>query len=335
MESVDVIIVTYGSAALIPSCLASLWQSDRVSRVVVVDNASDDGSAEAARRAGAAVVIQNDCNLGFARAVNIGLAEVADDLVLLLNPDARLSAEALTVLCEDFAADPAVAVAGPLLRADDCSVTAGAGRTATLAGRVGQCVPVVGRSRRLRPEYALPRDPGALGRPVDVGYLYGAAMLVDRRFLTACGGLDERFFLFAEDEDLCRRARAAGSRVLLDGRAVAEHVGGASCPDVPLTEAQRLFSTWRLFEKWEGRSHAAVYHRGIQLAFAARAAAAALDPAGRGAVRCTSRLFDEAVRTGVDPLVASGAGWIPPSGTAAASGPSTGAGAGHSERSPQ
>ena len=121
MESVDVIIVTYGSAALIPSCLASLRQSDRVSRVVVVDNASDDGSAEAARRAGAAVVIQNDRNLGFARAVNIGLAEVADELVLLLNPDARLSAQALTVLCEDFAADPAVAVAGPLLRADDGS----------------------------------------------------------------------------------------------------------------------------------------------------------------------------------------------------------------------
>ena len=326
MESVDVITVTYGSAALIPSCLASLRQSDRVSRVVVVDNASDDGSAEAAQRTGAAVVIQNDRNLGFARAVNIGLGAAGGEagsarLVLLLNPDARLSPEALTTLCEDFAADPAVAVAGPLLRADDGSLTAGAGRTATLAGRVGQCVPVVGRARRLQPEYALPRDTGALGRPVDVGYLYGAAMLVDRRFLTACGGLDERFFLFAEDEDLCRQARRAGRRVLLDGRAVAGHVGGASCLDAPLTEAQRLFSTWRLFEKWDGRSQAAAYHRGILAAFTARAAAAALDPAAREAVRCTARLFDRAVRTGVDPLVASGTGWIPPAGLATAPAP--------------
>ncbi len=334
MESVDVIIVTYGSGGLIPSCLASLRQSDRVSRVVVVDNASDDGSAEAARRAGAAIVIQNDHNVGFARAVNIGLAEVAADLVLLLNPDARLSPEALTALCEDFEADPAVAVAGPLLRADDGYVTTGAGRTATLASRVGQCVPVVGRSRRLRPDYALPRDPSALGRAVEVGYLYGAAMLVDRRLLAACGGLDERFFLFAEDEDLCRRARAAGRRVLLDGRAVAEHVGGASCPDAPLTEAQRLFSTWRLFEKWGGRLRAAVYHRGILAAFTARAAAAMLDPAARAAVRSTANLFDEAVRTSVDPLVASGAGWIPQTGPAAASRPGTNADTGRFGRGP-
>src|SRR5690606_27038519 len=116
-------------------------------------------------------------------------------------------------------------------------------------------------------------------------YVYGAAMLVDRRFLTACGGLDERFFLFAEDEDLCRQARAAGRRVVLDGRAVAGHAGGASCPEEPLTEAQRLFSTWRLLEKWDGPRAAAAYRRGIVAAFAARAAAAANDAARRGDIR--------------------------------------------------
>ena len=146
-----------------------------------------------------------------------------------------------------------MAVAGPLLRDEDGVLTAGAGRAATLVTRVGQCVPLVGRARRLRPDYAVPREPSERSGPVDVGYLYGAAMLVDRRFLGACGGLDERFFLFAEDEDLCRQARMAGRRVVLDGRAEAAHVGGASCADGPLIEAQRLFSTWRLFQKWGGR----------------------------------------------------------------------------------
>jgi GT2 family glycosyltransferase len=303
--------------------------SARVSTVVVVDNGSTDGSAEVARRAGADVVIENGRNLGFARAVNVGLAEVGGaaapaELVLLLNPDARLSPHALELLCADLETDPSAAVAGPLLRDETGVLSAGAGRTATLFTRVGQCVPVLGGTRRLRPEYDVPREPAERAGAVDVGYLYGAAMLVDRRFLAACGGLDERFFLFAEDEDLCRQARAAGRRVVLDGRAEALHVGGASCSDGPLIEAQRLFSTWRLFAKWDGRRSAATYHRGILAAFAARGAAAALDPAAHEGIRRTARLFDEAVRAAVDPLVTHGDGVAPAAGATggSASGPS-------------
>jgi len=322
MRSVDAIIVTYGSARLIPSCMASLAESDDVSTVVVVDNASSDGSADAARAAGAEVVVENRRNLGFARAVNLGLAAAGGEadpagLVLLLNPDARLKPEALGTLCEAFEADPSVAVAGPLLRTEDGTLTSGAARAATLFTGVGQCVPLLGRSRRLRPGYRLPDDPGVLRTTVGVGYLFGAAMLVDRRFLTACGGLDERFFLFAEDEDVCRQARAAGRRVVLVGRAEATHVGGASYTDGPLTEAQRLFSTWRLFEKWDGRGRAARYHRGVVAAFAARVAAAALHAEAREGIRRTAGLFDEAVRSGVDPLVAAGTGCAPPSGAGA------------------
>ncbi len=213
MSSIDVIIVTYGSARLIPSCLASLAQSDEVSRVVVVDNASSDGSAEAARRAGADRVIANSCNLGFARAVNTGLAGAGGEAgpaghVLLLNPDALLGKEALRALRAAFEADPSVAVAGPLLRAEDGTLTAGAARTATLP-HTGGSVRAGGRPVS---SPAAGVQPAArhrlLRRTVDVGYLFGAAVLVDRRFLTACGGLDERYFLFAEDEDLSgRRAR--------------------------------------------------------------------------------------------------------------------------------
>jgi hypothetical protein len=313
MRRVDVIIVTYGSAGLIPSCLAAPAASARLSTVVVVDNGSADGSAETARRAGADVVIENGRNLGFARAVNVGLeaaggAAAPAELVLLLNPDAHVSPEALELLCGDLETDPTIAIAGPLLRDELGVLTAGAGRTATLVGRVGQCVPLVGRTRRLQPEYAVPSDPADRAGPVDVGYLYGAAMLVDRRFLAACGGLDERFFLFAEDEDLCRQARRAGRRVVLDGRAEAAHTGGASCSDGPLIEAQRLFSTWRLFEKWGGRRRAAAYRRGVLAAFGARAAAAALDHEARAGIRRVARLFDQAVSAGVDPLVAFGDG---------------------------
>jgi GT2 family glycosyltransferase len=142
-------------------------------------------------------------------------------------------------------------------------------------------------------------------------------MLLDRPFLQACRGLDARYFLFSEDEDICRQARRAGRRVLLEGRAAVAHVGGASCVDEPLIEAQRLFSIWRFYEKWDGRRAAATYHRGTLLAFGARAAVAALDAAARSRIMRTARLFDDAVRSGVDPLVARTQHPSAPKGTTA------------------
>jgi N-acetylglucosaminyl-diphospho-decaprenol L-rhamnosyltransferase len=307
LMQVDVIIVTYDSVRQVPMCLGPLVDNDRVSEIVVVDNGSVDGSAEAARQSGASIVVVNEANLGFARAVNIGLRSTSAELVLLLNPDASVDADTLGLLSRDLEADPSVAMVGPLLRDETGALSAGAARAATLSRRIGECVPLIGRVSGVQAEYTLPRDPGVLGKAIDVGYVYGAAMLVDRRFFLECGGLDERFFLFAEDEDLCRQARRSGRRVLLDGRALAEHARGANCPSVPLTEAQRLFSSWRLFQKWAGRARAAAYHYGIRAAFSLRAAAA-LDPGVRADIILAACLFDEAVRTNTDPLVRVGAG---------------------------
>ncbi len=265
------ILVTYNSAAELRGCLTTVRPAPELARVIVVDNASADGSAQEARTHGADVVIENSENEGFARAVNRGLREATAEQVLLLNPDARVAPHPLARLCLTLATEPTAAVVAPLLRRGG-RVTAGAGRQSTAARRVALCVPVAGRSAFARSEYDLPAQSRNLSRAVDVGYVYGAAMLLDRGFLTDAGGLDERFFLFAEDEDLCRRARAAGRRVLLEGRAVADHVGGANCPDPAATEAQRLFSTWLLLQKWNGRRAAATYHRGVLSAFRVRQA---------------------------------------------------------------
>ncbi len=317
MTSVDAIIVTYESSRHVGAAIAGLRAADEVGRVIVVDNASRDRSVAAARQAGADIVRQNDRNVGFARAVDIGLRDTRGDFVLLHNPDARLAADALSRLCVTLRREPGAAIAAPLLRHDG-RLSTGAGRSATVVRRVGLCIPLVGRAPRFRPEYAPPADRSAVARVVDVDYVFGAAMLLDRAFFAAAGGLDERFFLFAEDEDICRRAHAAGRRVLLDGGAVADHIGGASCADGAAMEAQRLFSTYRLLDKWDGPGRAAAYHRGILAAFRLRVAtarvAAGIDgrrPAGHGApagrptpadLRRTLRLFDAAVRTGVDPL---------------------------------
>ena len=97
--------------------------------------------------------------------------------------------------------------------------------------------------------------------PVD--YLWGAALLVRRRFLDDIGGLDERFFLYSEDEDLGREAQARGYLSLLVPRARATHVGGASTPDAALALARAIAANALLLEKWQGRRAARLYRRGI------------------------------------------------------------------------
>lgn len=294
--------------------MRSVRAAAAVGRVIVVDNTSDDGSVSAAHAAGADVVVENGSNLGFARAVNTGLKGSTADLVLLLNPDAELGPKSLASMCGTLHREPGAVIVAPLLRGAGGAVTAGAGRFATLPRRVGLCVPVVGRARYFSPQYHLCPAALSAGAALEVDYVYGAAMLIDGAFLRQASGLDERFFLFAEDEDICRQARAAGRRVLLDTRAVAAHVGGASCGDEALTEAQRLYSTYLLFDKWRGSRAAAAYHAGIVSASWLRVgeARAGRRPDAAVDIARMSAAFDDAVRRGVQPLLATRPAAAPP-----------------------
>jgi N-acetylglucosaminyl-diphospho-decaprenol L-rhamnosyltransferase len=270
----------------------------------VVDNASTDGSADAARRAGADLVVENRANIGFAGAVNVGLRSAAAEYVLLLNPDALVGDQALSSLHRTLSASPSAVIAAPLLRDPSGSLMCGAGRFATVLRRVGMCIPAVGRASYFAPQYPLPRRAPADDGPLQVDYVYGAAMLVERAFFVRTHGLDGRFFLFAEDEDICRLARAAGQDVLLDTWAVADHIGGASCGDVARTEAQRLYSTHRLFLKWEGPRAAAAYRLGVLTATRLRILASRLERNGPGAA-CLQRMLahlQTAFATAADPL---------------------------------
>jgi N-acetylglucosaminyl-diphospho-decaprenol L-rhamnosyltransferase len=296
---VDIVIVTYNSAATVGAAIESLAGSPLVKSIVVVDNGSGDGSATAARSAGATQVIENTGNPGFAVGVNQGLSHCAADHVLLLNPDARLDHSALDDLRSKLRTTPRAAVVAPLLRDHAGNVTTGSGRFATLTRRIGLCLPLIGRHPHFSPTYRLTPEQLAAGRCLDVDYAYGAALLVDRGFLDQTGGLDERYFLFCEDEDLCRQAHAAGRRVLLDLDAIGDHTGGASCGDPADTEARRLFATYLLFSKWRGARAATLYRTGITLALWLRQGAVWLerDREGRRSVQWERRRFAEAVRT--------------------------------------
>lgn len=270
---VDVVIVTYNSEDHIGDAVRSLLACPQIGSIIVVDNASTDASARLGREAGAHRVIMNLTNAGFAAAVNRGLAEVSGDRVLLFNPDARIDATTLSALEAALDETPQRVVAAPVLVGDDGVVTTGAARFVGAPTRVAQCLPLVGRLPVFSTQYSTSRLRLQTGVVTPVDSVWGAVMLVDTDFLREMGGLDERFFLFFEDEDLCRRAHATGRSVVLVGGAPARHAGGASSTDAALREARRLFAAWQLVEKWQTRAKADGFRRGVKFAFRLRAAA--------------------------------------------------------------
>lgn len=226
MSPVDVVVVGYRCRDLLLSCCAALAQAGDV-RVIVVDNASGDGSGEAVRAAFPSVkVIENSHNEGFARAVNRGAACGDGDSVLLLNPDARIDRGSLERLARTLADDATIGAIGPRIHAPDGALELSVDRTMSLgndvwirllellyAGGHGPAAPLVRRT------YARARD---------VRSLSAACLLARRAALQQVGGLDERFFLYAEDVDLCLRLRRAGWRLRYEPAAEATHVRGVS-----------------------------------------------------------------------------------------------------------
>jgi N-acetylglucosaminyl-diphospho-decaprenol L-rhamnosyltransferase len=269
---IDTIIVTYGSGATVSAALSSVLQCGRVTRTIVVDNASGDGTPDASRAAGASLVIENDRNVGFAAAVNRGLQESTAGYVLLLNPDASIDATSLELLAAALDADPQAVMAGPLLIAPDGRIELGARRFSTVLNRLVWYLPLPWRPQWSTPQYRHTADLLRRSAPQPVDYLWGAALLIRRGFLDDIGGLDERFFLYSEDEDLGRQARARGCRTLLVPRARAHHVGGTSTPDPALAQARVIAANAQLLEKWEGARAARWFRRCIGPALSFRAA---------------------------------------------------------------
>jgi glycosyltransferase involved in cell wall biosynthesis len=209
----DVVVVSHESEGLLGEALDALPCD---ARVVVVDNRSLDQSVEVARAHGAAVVV-NEVNAGFGTAANQGAAVGDAELVLFLNPDARIEVEDLRRVVQHLDAHPGTAVAGPRLAHGDGSFQRG--RWPYPTARESWRWALGGR--RCRP---LPDDDGGPRG----GFVVGACLLVRRAAFEAIGGFDARYWLYAEETDLCWRLHQAGYGVDLVAEASARHVGGAS-----------------------------------------------------------------------------------------------------------
>jgi N-acetylglucosaminyl-diphospho-decaprenol L-rhamnosyltransferase len=210
--AVAVVVVGHDSAgdlaATLPALTAQLRPGDEL---VVVDNASADGTAAAARAlAPAATVIETGANLGFAGGCNAGARASTAPLLLFLNPDAVPAAGCIDALRD-------CAGRRPEWGAWQALVTMAQGRLVNSAGNEVHFLGFGWAGHCEQPVVAL-HD-----APADVGFASGAALVVRRAAWDAAGGFDDRYFMYGEDLDLCLRLRLAGWAIGIEPNAVVEH----------------------------------------------------------------------------------------------------------------
>ena len=251
----SVVIVNYDSSEDLARCLASLraHPPSCPHAVVVVDNASRDPALAGVRQAHPDVHwILNSENLGYSRGVNRGLAAVAADYALILNPDIVVLPGAIDALLGFADARPKAGIVGPQLLNDDRSIQDSCRRFYTLRTLLLRRTPL-GRlfpnSRSVR-EHLMGDFDHQSERAVD--WVLGGCMLVRRKARERTGPLDERFFLYLEDVDWCYRMWQAGWDVLYtpDARFVHRHRRASAKGALHPAFWFHLGSLISFYEKW-------------------------------------------------------------------------------------
>jgi N-acetylglucosaminyl-diphospho-decaprenol L-rhamnosyltransferase len=229
MTDLAIIIVSYNDRADLARALDSLSAAPPTTphQVVVVDNASSDGSIEMVReRFPRVLALEAGGNLGFSKANNLGIRSTASDLVLLLNSDTVVPPGAIDGLVRVLLECQDVAIVGPRLVDADGQPEISFGRMLDPFVELRRQV-IEGLYRRGCGPVRRHVD-RQLATPHDVDWVSGACLLVRRADADEAGLLDERFFLYTEDVDFCAAVRARGRRVRFEPSIEVRHLRGRS-----------------------------------------------------------------------------------------------------------
>jgi N-acetylglucosaminyl-diphospho-decaprenol L-rhamnosyltransferase len=255
MVDLSVVIVSWNVRDLLRQCLSTVVGPGPLSlEVIVVDNASTDGSVDMLRAEFPAVqVVANPGNVGFPAANNQGIAAARGRYVLLLNSDAEVVGEGLATMVAFADAHPDVGVVGPQLLNPDGSVQSSRRRLPTLATAFFESTWLQPYApRRLLERYYVLDQPD--GTTLDVDWVKGAALMARREAIEQVGLLDEGFFMYSEELDWCRRFREAGWRVVyLPTAQIVHHEGKSSEQVLPARHIHFQTSKVRYFCKYHGR----------------------------------------------------------------------------------
>ena len=223
----DAVVVTYNSSAYVRACVEPLCNDEQIN-VVVVDNHSTDDTVETVSQLDVRLIRQAE-NRGFAVGCNTGWHAGTSKFVVFLNPDCRADPADLRSLVGLLDAHPTWGAVGPRLVDESGAIEHSQHRFLS---------PAVSFARAMLLHRLLPRspwtldvtDPLAYDKPGQPDWLGGACIALRRETLEELNGFDERFFMYCEDMDLCKRIRQAGAAVHYTPEITIQHAGGASAP---------------------------------------------------------------------------------------------------------
>jgi GT2 family glycosyltransferase len=249
-DSLAIIIVTFNSRDEIDACLDSLigHTAPFPTTITVVDNASKDGTSAHVREKYPKVqVIDSGSNAGFAKANNLGIRATRSDYVLLINPDTVAPPGAIQTLVRGLASHPEAAIAGARLLNERGFPEMSWGDAITPWSEARQMIFARLYLRKVR---FVVRKMDRLSRQArEVGWVSGACMVIRRADLEAVGLLDERYFMYNEDVDLCVAMKGRGRTTLYVAGAEVLHYRGRSAPKNPELERLRQQSHVAYYEK--------------------------------------------------------------------------------------
>jgi len=234
MTRLAIIIVSYNSRGDLENALRSLSEPPPTvaHEIVVVDNASTDSTPAHVRERWPRVrLIASENNLGFAQANNLGIRNSASELVLLVNPDTLVTGAAVDRLVAIMNARPDVAIVGPRIVDGHGRAELSFGAMISPWAELRQKVLVRGNDRGLSAITLLVDRMTRRTHIVD--WVSGACLLIRRAALNEVGGFDPRFFMYAEDVDLCAAVRAHGRSVLFTADPQVVHLRGRSALSAP------------------------------------------------------------------------------------------------------
>lgn len=212
LPKVFVIVLNFNGIKTLPDCLNAVFQSDYPNlEVVVVDNNSKDGSLEQARlRYSRAHFIKNSSNVGFSKGNNIGIRYALEkfaDYIFLLNNDAIIEKETLSLLLQALDMNASASIVSPIILKNDNKTIWFAGGTINW--------------RKMRTGHV---EEALSDSPYKSEYLSGCAMLIKKEVFKKIGLFDERFFLYYEDADFSLRARKANFELLVEPKSHIKHL---------------------------------------------------------------------------------------------------------------
>lgn len=256
---ISIVIVSWNTRDLLIACLESVFQHPPAAEfeVRVVDNGSTDGTQTIlAQQFPKVKLIQNQENVGFARANNQAIKQCHSEFILLLNPDTEVKENALQILLDYMRQHTTVGAVGPKTLNPDGSFQTSAYPELTLFGELWRLLHLdtlkpIGVYRQIKWD-------DRLIRPVD--NLLGACILLRVAALARVGLLDERFYMYTEEIDLCHRLKLDNWQIIWNPNAHIIHYGGQSTQQIATKMFLTLYQTkWMYFKKHHGTMTSIIY----------------------------------------------------------------------------